>query len=91
LKSTGDILALFAEHERQVKHRLPRERAAALLGLTDCGAHGCISVTKPTGMRTNGGCRCLIERNGERLLPTERQALRAALTAAVELLAQDIP
>jgi len=27
----------------------------------DCGDHSCMFAVKKTGMRTNGGCRCLKE------------------------------
>ena len=68
-----------------------KARAADLLGLgPDCGAHGCLFAISQSGMRTNGGCRCLVEgRDGKRLHPRERAALKAAYAAAVQALCTD--
>ena len=65
-----------------------KKRAAELLGLgPDCGAHGCVFAETQGGMRTNGGCRCLMEdRDGKHLYPRERAALRAAYKAATKIL-----
>lgn len=54
---------------------VPREALDRLTQL-DCGDHSCVFARDRTGMRTNGGCRCLHD------LPVEKRiALRPVLLA----------
>lgn len=58
------------------------EKALSNLANLDCGDNSCLFASEKTGMRTNGGCRCL----GARSLHGKTQALKAL---AREALAED--